>query len=273
MRLSSLSRKLKLKPSELELFYENKGIKFLASSNSKLSDAQMKIALDHYGYEKEEVVAEVPSDPPSQPSEHSPLDSKDLEVESIPKEALNLNIDLEEVKLEDVEIIEVKEKVKTSVADDLTDNIDENIEVIKAPVIKLKGLTVKGKIELSTEKPKEKSQTTTKQSSSISHKSISKNITSNTFNPLEEARKKKAKKERELRKQRANQLKKEKRARYLNANPPRIEPIKKKLNKKPKKEPTVKVPQIPIKRLNRPIATPKVNRNLFQRIWRWLNTY
>ena len=49
MRLSSLSRKLKLKPSELELFYENKGIKFLASSNSKLSDAQMKIALSMVG--------------------------------------------------------------------------------------------------------------------------------------------------------------------------------------------------------------------------------
>lgn len=272
MRLSSLSRKLKLKPSELELFYENKGIKFLASSNSKLSNEQMKIALDHYGYE-EEVVAEVPSDPTSQSCEHSPLDSKDLEIESTPKEALNLNIDLEKVKLEDVETIEVKEKEKTPIADVLTENIDENIEVIKAPIIKLKGLTVKGKIELSTEKPKEKSQITTKQSSSISHKSISKNITSNTFNPLEEARKKRAKKERELRKQRANQHKKEKRVRYLNANPPRIEPIKKKLNRKLKKESTVKVPQIPIKRSNRSIATPEVNRNLFQRMWRWLNTY
>jgi len=52
MRLSSLSRKLKLKPSELELFYENKGIELLASSNSKLSDEQIKIALEHYDFKK-----------------------------------------------------------------------------------------------------------------------------------------------------------------------------------------------------------------------------
>ena len=46
MRLSSLSKKLK--PSELELFYKNKGIKLLANSNSKLTDEQIKIAIDYY---------------------------------------------------------------------------------------------------------------------------------------------------------------------------------------------------------------------------------
>ena len=45
MRLSSLSRKLKLKPSELELFYKNKGIKLLANSNSKLSDEQINMII------------------------------------------------------------------------------------------------------------------------------------------------------------------------------------------------------------------------------------
>ena len=49
----------------------------------------------------------------------------------------------------------------------------------------------------------------------------------------------KAKKERELRKKRADQLKKEKRARYLKEHPPRKEPVKKKLNKKTKKKSTV----------------------------------
>ena len=51
----------------------------------------------------------------------------------------------------DIEIVEENEKVNTLAINPLNED-DENIEVIKAPVIKLKGLTIKGKIELSKEK-------------------------------------------------------------------------------------------------------------------------
>ena len=73
MRLSSLSRKLKLKPSELELFYENKGIELLASSNSKLSDEQIKIALEYYDFQEEEEVVVDNSDHLAQSSDHEPI--------------------------------------------------------------------------------------------------------------------------------------------------------------------------------------------------------
>lgn len=288
MRLSSLSRKLKLKPSELELFYENKGIELLASSNSKLSDEEIKIALEYYDFqEEEEEVVVANSDHLAQSSDHEPIIFQDLEIKSNAEDTVAL--DIEEVKLEDVEIIEVKEKlkplndddlssekeiVKTSDADDLIKKIDENIEVIKAPVIKLKGLTVKGKIELTPEKVKEESSIVAKKISINSHNSKTKKITYNSFNPLDEVRKKEAKKERELRKKRADQLKKEKRARYLKEHPPRKEPLKKKLNKKPKKTSTVhmNVPA-PTNKPYQSAVIPQKKPNLFQRIWQWLNTY
>ena len=136
----------------------------------------------------------------------------------------------------DIKIVEENEKVNAIAVNPINED-DENIEVIKAPVIKLKGLTIKGKIELSKEKvkSKEKSRINSQKTAPISRKPVMKNITSNSFNPLEEARKKKVKKERLLRKKRADQLKKEKKARYLKANAPNIKPSNKKSNKKQKK--------------------------------------
>ena len=92
--------------------------------------------------------------------------------------------------LNDDDLSSEKEIVKTSDTDDLIKKTDENIEVIKAPVIKLKGLTVKGKIELTPEKVKEKSSIVAKKKSTNSHNSKTEKITSNSFNPLDEARKK-----------------------------------------------------------------------------------
>lgn len=287
MRLSSLSRKLKLKPSELELFYENKGIELLASSNSKLSDEQIKIALEYYDFQEEEEVVIDNSAHLDQSSDHELIISQDLEIKSNAEDTVAF--DIEETKLEGVEIIEVKEKlkpfndddlssdkeiVKTSDTDVTINKTDENIEVIKAPVIKLKGLTVKGKIELTPGKVKEKSSNVAKKISPNSHNSKTKKITSNSFNPLDEARKKKAEKERELRKKRADQLKKEKRARYLKEHPPRKEPVKKKLNKKVKKKSTVHMSApAPTNIPSQSAVIPQKESNLFQRIWQWLNTY
>ena len=221
MRLSSLSRKLKLKPSELELFYKNKGIKLLANSNSKLTDEQIKIALDYYNSdEKIEENLIVTSNSSSQISEQS--------IPAIPNSKMALDM----ADPNDIEIVKENEKVNAIAVNPINED-DENIEVIKAPVIKLKGLTIKGKIELSKEnvKSKIKSQRT----APISRKPVMKNITSNSFNPLEEARKRKLKKERLLRKKRADQLKKEKKARYLKANAPSVKSSNKKSNKKQKK--------------------------------------
>ena len=287
MRLSSLSRKLKLKPSELELFYENKGIELLASSNSKLSDEQIKIALEYYDLQEEEEVVIDNSAHLDQSSDHELIISQDLEIKSNAEDTVAF--DIEETKLEGVEIIEVKEKLKPFNDDDLSSDkeivktsdtdvtikkTDENIEVIKAPVIKLKGLTVKGKIELTPGKVKEKSSNVAKKISPNSHNSKTKKITSNSFNPLDEARKKKAEKERELRKKRADQLKKEKRARYLKEHPPRKEPVKKKLNKKAKKKSTVHMSTpAPTNIPSQSAGIPQKESNLFQRIWQWLNTY
>ena len=287
MRLSSLSRKLKLKPSELELFYENKGIELLASSNSKLSDEQIKIALEYYDFQEEEEVVIDNSAHLDQSSDHELIIPQGLEIKSNAKDTVAF--DIEETKLEGVEIIEVKEKLKPLNYDDLSSDkeivktsdtdvtikkTDENIEVIKAPVIKLKGLTVKGKIELTPGKVKEKSSNVAKKISPNSHNSKTKKITSNSFNPLDEARKKKAEKERELRKKRADQLKKEKRARYLKEHPPRKEPVKKKLNKKAKKKSTVHMSApAPTNIPSQSAVIPQKESNLFQRIWQWLNTY
>ena len=270
MRLSLLSRKLKLKPSELELFYENKGIKLLASSNSKLSDEQIKIALEYYNFQKEvEENPVVASDPLPQVNDQHQIKIPDLEIESDTAHANNL--DIEKVNLKDIQLIEENKKANKPALFDL---IDENIEVIKAPVIKLKGLTVKGKIELSPEKTKEKSPDNVKRKVPISNKSNTTNITSNSFNPLEAARKKKAKKERQLRKERADRLKKENKARYLKANVPRIESSKKKSNKKRKKEFKAHLNlDVPIDKVDQSMVSPHQNLNLFQRIWKWLNTY
>ncbi|OUT95568.1 MAG: hypothetical protein CBB92_11485 [Flammeovirgaceae bacterium TMED32] len=284
MRLSSLSRKLKLKPSELELFYENKGIELLASSNSKLSDEQVKIALEYYDFqEEEEEIVVANSDHLAQSSDQGHIDAQDLEIKSKAEDTVAL--DVEGAKIEDVEIIEVKEKVNPPSDDELSreeeivktpdaDDLIKNIEVIKAPVIKLKGLTVKGKIELTPEKVKEKSSIAAKKISTNSHNSKTKKKFSNSFNPLDEARKKAAKKERELRKKRADQLKKEKRARYLKEHPPHKEAGKKKLNKKTKKKSTVYMSApTPTNIPNQSAVIPQKKSNLFQRIWQWLNTY
>ena len=264
MRLSSLSRKLKLKPSELELFYENKGIKLLANSNSKLTVEQIKIALDHYNSDKDiKEILIATEDSPSQIIEQS--------IPAIPNSKMALDM----VDPKDIEIFKGNEKINTFTVNPSNDD-DENIEVIKAPIIKLKGLTIKGKIELSKEKVKlkEKSRIKTQETAPVSPKPVMKNITSNSFNPLEEARKKKAKKERLLRKKRADQLKKEKKVRYLKANTPSIKPSNKKSNKKQKKGlKTHTILDAPVHKINQSKVSPNGGLNLFQRIWKWLNTY
>ena len=265
MRLSSLSRKLKLKPSELELFYKKKGIKLLANSNSKLTNEQIKIALDYYNSDEEiEENLIAAADSPSQISTQSTPEILSSEMAS---STANPN---------DIEIIDKNEKVNTPKVNPLNDDIDENIDVIKAPVIKLKGLTIKGKIELSQDEVKlnEKSKIKTEKKTTFSPSSVTRNITSNLFNPLEEARKKKARKERLVRKKRADQLKKEKKARYLKANRPNIKPLNKKSNKKSKKgSKTHIILNAPVNKVNQSIVSPPESLNLLQRIWKWLNTY
>ena len=264
MRLSSLSRKLKLKPSELELFYKKEGIKLLANSNSKLTDEQIKIALDYYNSddEIEENLITIADSP-------SPISEQSIPAISNSKMTLDMS------NSNDTEIDEENKKANTTVVNPLNDD-DENIEVIKAPVVKLKGLTIKGKIELSKEKVrlKEKSRIKSQKTAPISPKFVMKNITSNSFNPLEEARRKKAKKERLLRKKRADQQKKEKKARYLKANPPSIKLSNKKSNKKQKNgSKTHTILDAPVKKMNQSRVSPNGNLNLLQRIWKWLNTY
>ena len=264
MRLSSLSRKLKLKPSELELFYKNKGIKLIANSNSKLTDEQIKIAIDYYNSDdKIEENLIVTEDSTSQISEQS--------IPAIPNSKVALDI----ADRNHIEIVEDTEKVNTLAINPLNDD-DKNIEVIKAPVIKLKGLTIKGKIELSKEKVKwkEKSRINSQKTAPISRKPVMKNITSNSFNPLEEARKRKLKKERLLRKKRADQLKKEKKARYLKANAPSVKSSNKKSNKKQKRGyKTHTILDTPVNIIDQSRVSHNGNLNLFQRIWKWLNTY
>ena len=258
MRLSSLSRRLKIKPSELGTFYENRAITLTSGTNSKLTEEQINLALVNYGYEGsldsisgDDVVELLPE---NEPSTESIVDTEEVLINQTRNE-------------EPIVIMPPIEDLTQLIKNDEVIETSEEPEIIKATKVLLKGLTVKGKIELPNSQIKEVTKTiTTEKLTSKNTLNVVKPL-SEQFNPLEDERKSKAKKQQLLRKQEKSIIKEAKRRKYLEMHAITT-PL-------PKKEKTKKVV---IKRShitkNNTASVPSTSKgNLLQQLWRWLNTF
>ena len=124
MRLSQLARKLDKSPSEIILFYKAKNIGTYDSHNDKLEAEHVKIAISHYNPDLLIVKEEKES------------------IEDNDKNSINVEV------IEDEELIVAPDEEIIKEKTDSDSEYDEEIEVIRAPKIKLEGVKVVGKIEL-----------------------------------------------------------------------------------------------------------------------------
>ncbi|WP_084374364.1 hypothetical protein [Reichenbachiella faecimaris] len=102
MRLGTLARKISITPSKLTAFLESQNLSLSSGTNTKLSEEQIELVLDHYGasLEIEEPLAEVVEAPVAE-IEETPIieeESKPEVVEAIVEETK------EEVPTEQIEI-------------------------------------------------------------------------------------------------------------------------------------------------------------------------
>jgi hypothetical protein len=124
MRLFQLARKLDKTPSEIIHFYKTNNLGIYDSHNDKLEDEHVEIAMAHFNLELLTV----------EENDESIEEMKELSAnaDSIPDKATV--VDQSEVVIED----------KTESNKDT----EQEIEVIRAPKIKLEGIKVVGKIDL-----------------------------------------------------------------------------------------------------------------------------
>lgn len=135
MRLGQLARKISIRQSDMVDFLVKSGVSIVNDSNARLEDDQVQSILQHFApaFRQEAVVAVEPifSDAAIQ----QPVEDVTIE---------------EEVKHEQIEISGKETEVPES-----KQQIEEKVEVIKAPKVDLPGLKVLGKIELPEPKKKE----------------------------------------------------------------------------------------------------------------------
>ncbi len=263
MRISSLARKIKIKPSELITFCEQNGIELDSGAHTKLTPDQVEKLYTEFAPEflvNEDNSSELPVEEAEEISEAE--DELKEEVPEIPDEPV---VTAEEAAPLDPEPLnepaqETNEEVGTIEENEPN---EEEIEVIRAPKVTLPGLKVKGKIELpepkkpepKEEKPSEEKNKTGKRSDR-SRKSKKKG---DDYNPIAAARKRRQEKEEKERKAALNRKKKAKAKHYY------------KMQQK-----VAKTKQVKEKPDNKSRYTDsqgkEIQGNIFQRFWRWFNS-
>jgi hypothetical protein len=135
MRLGQLSRKLGLKPSDIQTFLNGIGVE--SGPNTRLTDDQVLIAVRHF-------------DPSKEASILNEVSLPELSEEVIPVPA-----EQEQVPEVHAEALPIEEAVQTTEPAEAEAPIEIIPEVIRAPKLELPGLKVVGKIELKDPKKKE----------------------------------------------------------------------------------------------------------------------
>lgn len=271
MRLSALARKINITPTQLITFLEEKEIEISNGLHSKLDSETVDLVYTHFlpeqKIEEAEIVEKIEEE-----IEEKIEEEIDAEIEDKIEEKIDAEIEA------DIPVAqETRKEQKTGTVDDLENDNQDEIELIKAKKVKLEGIKIVGKIEL-PEKPKKeiietekvesetnKVKTTEKPKKNL--KSINskfdrnrkKNQRGRNRNPLTYDEKLK-KEEREKLKERRQKNKKEKlrKRKYYKEN------IQSKTNPKPKRK---KKKQSAIQANEKAL----VHKNPIRILWAWLN--
>ncbi|MFY0687878.1 MAG: hypothetical protein JXQ90_11965 [Cyclobacteriaceae bacterium] len=302
MRVGTLARKIKIKPSELQQFFEDHSIALPSGTNTKLTLEQEALAIEHFSpdllvdtaetsiIEEPEVVVEITPEADDEPEAKSK--ETQTEVEEIESTLPTVELDegptvYDEVKQDEVdlsvgeteehseetsdaEIIEEPVKTLEDFSEEELAELTESElkalqhDVVRAPKVTLQGLTVKGKIDLPEPKQVEKSEEEEDESTKKGRQPKG--------NKDRKSRKKKdynplaadrKRKAREAEKRKAQETKRQKELRRKRYE----ESIQAKTQSpKPKKSKKKKTAQQQVQ--NKPVYSG----NALQRFWQWLNT-
>jgi len=285
MRLTTLARKVKITPSKLMDFLIENGIDIDNGINTKLNKETVVFVNDHFNVDDEEQVVEVEakSDFPEESAEEA-VEPIEESFESTEQVALAKVEDSESGIIfpqntipDDVTVAEkeeLQEQPKTGTIEDLEEGKMEDIDLIKVKKVKLEGIKVVGKIELPkktkkkehpTEEPSEEkiaeAQKVKGDTKSRPHKKYGRKYQKGRKNrkPLSyEEKLKRA--EREKKRQRKQKLKKEKERKKAHYE----QTVKTKVAQRPKKK---KKKQLQSSKKQ----TAVVHKNPIKRFWAWLN--
>ncbi len=259
MRISSLARKIKIKPSELITYCEQNNIELDSGAHTKLSEDQVEKIYTEFAPEflKQDETAEAVIAGPLE-------DTEEVELKPDPEVTVEVSVEENSVAIEE-DIVTEEAAEETQKEDEAEDDNEaqEEIEVIRAPKITLPGLKVKGKIDLpEPKKPEPKEEKKREEEKTKNRKKSGRNRkgkNGDDFNPVAAARKRKQEREE---KDRAAALKKKKKAKAQHYYKMQSKVAK-------KKEPQKEILQT---RETRKEQVKDVKRNVFQRFWRWFNT-
>ncbi len=280
MRLGQLARVVALKPKELIILLEQQGINNYSHANAKISKEDEAYVLNHFGKNEEEVQETGAPIETLIPAEKKIDLTPDIKHVTLNEDVLERN----EVSIDDPE----KPNPEILISNDdnqviqEAEQIEKNIELIKAPKVELPGLKVVGKIELpeppSKEEKKEEEVQREKNTESFgkenrryddrSRRKGKKQRTDPNYNPVKAKRDRESK---QLEKQRAKQKKKEKQKKaehyFVKVAPQQAKAKKKKKPTAPASYSQVVMEKEAIEKRNNKKGS------FFSRLWKWLNTY
>ena len=259
MRISSLARKIKVKPSELIMFCEQNAIELDSGAHSKLSPDQVEKIYAEFAPEFLQQEDKTLEDSVDEAPE--PIDVPESTEEVV--EASNEPVPpKEEPAMVEEEV--TQERARDNITEKEEEVTEEEVEVIRAPKITLPGLKVKGKIDLPEPKkpePKEEKQLEEeKNQSKKKSRRRKKGKNGEDYNPVAAARKRKQLREEKERIAELNRKKKAKAQHYY------------KIQQKVAKTKQEKSKEQPVGRTKNTSQEPAGPKNIFQRFWRWFNT-
>lgn len=259
MRLSSLARKITVKPSELISFFEEQGISLDSGAHTKLSDDQIESAMRALAPDSLEKEEEAKAS-----TNETVANDEQVEVEIV---TANPDVEkaevLEEVS-QSVEELKAEPEIESREEDNEEEaEPEEDIEVIRAPKVTLPGLKVKGKIDLPEPKkpePKEESMNKEVRKDEQKTKKRRGRRSNDDYNPIAAARKRKQEKEERERLAALKQKKKAKEEHY------------RKMQSKVAKTKQEKERLAPQEVEDQPAKPEASKANALQRFWRWFNS-
>ena len=263
MRISSLARKIKVKPSELISFCEQNEIELDNGAHSKLNPDQVERIYAEFA--PEFLIMEAPQ-PEEQIVEYSePKEESEVaptETETTIEDLINVKEEATpESIVEETTTPEAKSPKEKVSEEDVT---EEEVEVIRAPKITLPGLKVKGKIDLpEPKKPEPKEEKKLEEEKAQSKKKSGRKKRGRNgedYNPVAAARKRKQEREEKERVAAQKKKKKAKAQHYY------------KMQKKVAKTKQVKVEEQNVSHARPASEVRETKKNVLQRFWRWFNT-
>ncbi|XOV91897.1 MAG: hypothetical protein ACFHWX_17025 [Bacteroidota bacterium] len=245
MRISSLARKIKLKPSELIAFFENHDIVLDSGAHTKLSEDQVEMVYEEFA-------------PEFQSPEKEEITEPEVETTEVPEisEAVDNEPEIESIEASPQEEGKPEEEPEP-------EEPSEEIEVIRAPKITLPGLKVKGKIDLPEPKkpePKEETESEKELTNKRRDRQRRDRKRENDYNPVAAARKRKEQKEE---KERLAELKKKKKAKTQHYYKIQQKVAK---SKREKSDNIIEVSD------SKKVEVNATKKNVFQKFWKWFNS-